>query len=303
MASIYRFTAVAALALAMGACTTKKTEPPAPSGPSELGTSLSVAATPDLLPQDGSSTSQVVVHAFDANGQPVRNLSLRIETAVGGVITDFGRLSSKDVATGSDGRAVVVYTAPAPVDNVDRNTKVQVLVTPVGGNSNGTQARFAEIRLVPTGVVGGETPVPDFTVSPAAPQQLETVTFDASDPTLNQTLTTYEWDFGDGSKGQGRVASHQYRDVDTYAVTLTVTDIAGLKGSRSKTVAVGTSGVPVASFVFSPASPGIGEQIVFNGSGSTAVAPRVILRRNTPRAAGNFANSANVFPSTSLPVT
>jgi len=52
MASIYRYTAVAALALSMGACTTKKTEPPAPSGPSELGTTLAIAATPDLLPQE-----------------------------------------------------------------------------------------------------------------------------------------------------------------------------------------------------------------------------------------------------------
>ena len=278
MASIYRFTAVAALALSMGACTTKKTEPPASSGPSELGTSLAIAATPDLLPQDGASTSQVVIRAFDQNGQPVRNLSLRVETAVGGVITDFGRLSTKDTSTGADGRAVVVYTAPASVDNVDRNTRVQILVTPVNGNANGTYARFAEIRLVPTGVVGGETAVPNFTVSPVAPQQLETVTFNASDPTLDQTLTKYAWDFGDGSKGEGRVVSHQYREINTYAVTLTVTDIAGLKGSRSKTVTVGTSGAPVASFVFSPTSPGIGEQIVFNGAASTAVAPRTIVK-------------------------
>jgi len=34
-----------------------------------------------------------------------------------------------------------------------------------------------------------------------------------------------------------------------------------------------------------------------------AVAPRTILRRNTPRAPGRFANWANVFPSTSLLVT
>ena len=141
------------------------------------------------------------------HGQPVRNLSLRIEMAVGGIITDFGRLSSKDASTGSDGRATVVYTAPAPVDNVDRNTRVQIMVTPVNGNYNGTFARFAEIRLVPTGVVGGETGVPDFRFSPEAPTQLQTVTFDASDPQLDQTLTKYEWDFGDGSKGQGRVSS------------------------------------------------------------------------------------------------
>jgi PKD repeat protein len=278
MASIYRYTAVAALALSMGACTTKKTEPPAPSGPSELGTTLAIAATPDLLPQDGSSTSQVVIRAFDPNGQPVRNLALRIEMAVGGIITDFGHLSSKDTATGSDGRAVVVYTAPAAVDNVDRNTRVQIMVTPVNGNYNGTFARFAEIRLVPTGVVGGETSVPDFKFAPEAPKQLETVTFDASDPQLDQVLTKYEWDFGDGSKGQGRVASHQYRDIDTFAVTLTVTDIAGLKGSRSKTVPVGTSGVPTASFVFSPSSPGIGEDIVFNGAGSSVAPPRTIVK-------------------------
>ena len=277
MASIFRFTAVAALAFSLGACTTKKTEPPAPSGPSELGTSLAIAATPDLLPQDGSSTSQIVIRAFDANGQPVRNLLLRVETAVGGIITDFGHLSAKDVSTGSDGRAVVVYTAPKPVDNIDRNTRVQILVTPVTGNSNGSQARFAEIRLVPTGIVGGETPVPDFTINPTAPKQLQTVMFDASDATLNQTLTKYEWDFGDGSKGQGRVGSHQYREIDTYTVTLTVTDIAGLKGSRSKSLSVGTSGVPTASFVFSPAAPGIGEEIVFNASASAAVAPRAIV--------------------------
>jgi PKD repeat protein len=277
MASIFRFTAAAVVALSLGGCTTKKTEPPAPSGPSELGTTLAIAATPDLLPQDGTSTSQVVIRAFDANGQPVRNLSLRVEMAVGGIITDFGKLSAKDVSTGSDGRAVVVYTAPQPVDNIDRNSRVQIMVTPVNGNYNGTYARFAEIRLVPTGVVGGETPVPDFVISPSAPMQLQTVTFNASDAILDQTLTKYDWDFGDGGKGQGRVASHQYREINSYTVTLTVTDIAGLKGSRSKTVSVGTSGAPAASFVFSPDAPGIGESIVFNASGSTAVAPRVIV--------------------------
>ena len=55
------------------------------------------------------------------------------------------------------------------------------------------------------------------------------MTFNASDPTLDQTLTKDQWDFGDGSKGQGRTASHQYRDIDSYTVTLTVTDVAGLK--------------------------------------------------------------------------
>ena len=143
MASISRFTALTALLLALGACTTSKTEPPAPSGPSELGTSLQISVSPDLLPQDGKSTSQVSVRALDANSQPVRNLGLRIEIAVGNVITDFGSLSSKDVSTGADGRAVVTYTAPAQVDSVDRDTRVQIVATPVGTNHTGTQGRYA----------------------------------------------------------------------------------------------------------------------------------------------------------------
>jgi PKD repeat protein len=42
-------------------------------------------------------------------------------------------------------------------------------------------------------------------------------------------------------------------------------------------VSVGSSGLPTASFVFSPASPGIGQEIAFNASASTALAPRTIV--------------------------
>ena len=278
MSSIVKFTAAASIAVVLGACTTKKTEPPAPSGPSEFGTSITLTASPDVLSQDGQSQSQITIVARDSNNQPIRNLALRADISVGGTVVDFGSLSQKNLATNNDGRAVVTYRAPGPVDNVDRLTMVTILVTPSSGDAAGTVARSVSIRLVPTGVVGGETPVPDFAVSPSAPSQLETVTFDASDDKLDATLIKYEWDFGDGSKGQGRVASHQFRDVGAYTVTLTVTDLAGLKGSRSKSVSVGSSGAPTANFVFSPASPGVGEEIAFNGSASTAVAPRAIVK-------------------------
>lgn len=277
MTFTFRFVAVAALALGVSACTTKKTEPPVSSGPSEFGTSVALAASPNLLPQDGVSQSQIVVTARDANSQPLANLALRAEIAVGGTITDFGRLSQKSLSTGSDGRATIVYTAPAPVDNIDRQTTVTILVTPLTGDARGDQARSIDIRLVPTGTVGGETDVPQINLSPSSPMQLQTVTFDASDPNLDANLVKYEWDFGDGSKGTGRVTSHQFRDAGNFSVTLTVTDIAGRKGSRTRNVAVGSSGLPTASFVFSPADPGVGQEIVFNGTASSAVAPRTIV--------------------------
>ena len=278
MASIVKFTAVATLAVAVAGCTTKKTEPPAPSGPSEFGTSITLSASPDILSQDGKSESQITIVARDSANQPIRNLGLRADIAIDGSVIDFGTLSQKNLSTGNDGRAVVTYRAPAPVDNVDRFTTVSILVTPSSGDATANVPRSVSIRLVPTGVVGGETPVPDFQFNPSAPNQLETVTFDAGDAALDGQLVKYEWDFGDGSKSQGRVASHQFRDPGTFTVTLTVTDVAGRKGSRSKNVPVGGSGMPTASFVFSPSAPGIGEEIVFNGSASAAVAPRVIVK-------------------------
>lgn len=278
MAVISRSKLMIAVALLAAACTTKKTEPPPEAGPSEFATSLALSASPDVLSQDGASTSVVTIVARNASGQPAANLSLRADISVNGSITDFGTLSAKNFATGSDGRASVTYKAPAPVDNVDRQTVVSILVTPLTGDARGDLPRVVDIRLVPVGTVGGGlADVPDFTVSPDSPSQLETVLFDASDPNLDAKLVAYNWTFGDGSSATGRSASHQYSKAGTYSVTLTVTDTGGNIGSRSKTLIVGASDNPVANFVFSPAQPGIGEEIVFNGSGSTATAPRRIV--------------------------
>jgi PKD repeat protein len=279
MRLLSRFSALVAAAALIGGCTTKKVEPPAPSGPSEFATSLSLSASPDVLTQDGRSTSEIMVFARDANGQPLRNLSLRADIMVNGTITDFGRLSMKNFATGSDGRGVTVYTAPQNVDSVDRGTKVTIAVTPVGSDARGDFARQVDIRLVPPGTVGGGlAAVPDFSISPEAPKQLETVTFNASDPALDAKLTSYVWDFGDGDTGSGRFTSHQYRDAGVYSVTLTVTDSTGQTGSLSKSVPVGVTDLPAADFVFSPAEPHAGDEVVFNGSASSATAPRFIAQ-------------------------
>jgi PKD repeat protein len=278
MASLSRFAGLVLVATAVSACTTKKVEPPAPSGPSELATSLSLSASPDTISQDGQSTSQIMVFARDANGQPIRNLALRADIMVNNVITDFGSLSIKNFATGNDGRAVTVYRAPKKVDSVDRGTRVTIAVTPLGGDARGDLARQVDIRLVPPGYVGGGlTDVPDFAISPEAPKQLETVTFDASDSNLDANLTSYEWDFGDGDSGSGRFTSHQYREAGAYSVTLTVTDLVGFSGSRSKSVLVEATELPKADFVFSPSEPSVGDEVVFNGSGSEATPPRFIV--------------------------
>jgi len=61
----------------------------------------------------------------------------------------------------------------------------------------------------------------------------------SSDP--DGTITSYAWNFGDGSFGSGVSPSHSYTAVGTYVVTLTVTDNLGASGSDSQTLVISES--------------------------------------------------------------
>src|SRR5437763_13930120 len=119
--------ALAALtgAIMLAACTVHKQETPALTGPSELSTAVVVTVSPDVLTQDGSSQSLIQITARDANGQPLRNAAMRVEIRADGAVTDFGRLSAKNVVTDASGRAAVTYTAPAAVPGVTTDAFVQ----------------------------------------------------------------------------------------------------------------------------------------------------------------------------------
>jgi len=95
----------------------------------------------------------------------------------------------------------------------------------------------------------GEPPGPAaaFTASPTSGGSPLSVWFDASTSTYDQEPLTYTWDFGDGSTGFGRLASHLYvtSAARTYTVTLTVTGPDGKVGTATATVSVtGAGGTP-----------------------------------------------------------
>jgi PKD repeat protein len=119
--------------------------------------------------------------------------------------------------------------------------------------------------------------VPDFLIAPSSPKQMEQVTFDASDPTLDARIAAYDWTFGDGSSASGRQVAHQFSEPGSFVVTLTITDNTGAHGSRPKTVQVGQTDLPAPDFTFSPTSPGIGEEVFFNGAISTVGEGRSIV--------------------------
>jgi len=266
-------TALAALALLAG-CTTHKQDTPSLTGPSALGTSLVVTVTPDVLNQDGSSQSLVQIQAYDNNGQPLRNKSLRVEIAVDGFITDFGKLSARSVVTDNNGRATATYTAPAAVLGITSTVNVNILVTPSETDFSNATTRSVTIHVVPTGTIGPPTSpfVPTFSPPSATVGNPATFTASFSGTSTNASVATFVWDFGDGDTAVGPTVTHTFGDPGTYLVTLGLVDTLGRTNSFSTTVTVGQGTVPQASFSFLPSSPAVGQRVTFDASTSTVEA-------------------------------
>lgn len=267
---------VLAAVFAIAGCTLDKQQAPPLAGPSTFALSLQISASPDILSQDGHSQSAIDIVARDANSQPVRGLTLKVDTAVGGSIVDFGSLSARTVSTNGDGRANLVYQAPAPPPlTAPDSTVVTLLVTPVGTNFDNTTSfgHTVSINLVRPGAPLG--PAGDlqalFLFSPTAPKEGDTVQFDAS--TSKGNIVSYSWDFGDGRTATGVHASHGYDLAGTYTITLTVRDDRGnvaTSDPKSGTISVGATSAPVADFSVSPTTPIAGTVVFFNASGSKA---------------------------------
>jgi PKD repeat protein len=85
-----------------------------------------------------------------------------------------------------------------------------------------------------------------------------TIVFDASCSTPT-TISSYQWDFGDRTTGQGRSIEHLFRPGGLYNVTLTVSD--GQRTDRTSRL-VNVLATPIACFITSPDPP----RILVNGS-------------------------------------
>ena len=90
-------------------------------------------------------------------------------------------------------------------------------------------------------VEANKPPVAAFTVS--APDSCtvvnDAVTFDASNSSDSDgNIVKYEWEFGDGTTGEGKVVTHAFSTPGTYTVKLMVTDNDGAPASIEKEVKV-----------------------------------------------------------------
>jgi PKD domain len=226
-------------------CTLKKQEAPPLTGPSELSTAITLTATPDTIPQDGAAQSVIVINARDAGNQPISNLSLHIDMVACNpscnLASDFGTFSTRNPTTGADGRASVVYTAPAwPETGFQPDIMVRIYASPVGSNFDNANYHYVSIRLIePTILYAPGTPYPQFTFSPSVPAVAQQVFFDASaSKDSDGTIVNYQWTYGDGDVEYGEVQQHDFPAAGTYYVTLTVTDNDGKKASTTRGITV-----------------------------------------------------------------
>jgi PKD repeat protein len=79
------------------------------------------------------------------------------------------------------------------------------------------------------------------------------------------TITSYIWNFGDGTTGTGTMIAHTYNNVGNYTVTLTVTDNDGKHNidTTSATITERPNTQPTADFSYSPFHPTIDDTIQF----------------------------------------
>ena len=134
----------------------------------------------------------------------------------------------------------------------------------------GGLTRTINVTLEPIAAVNSP-PVALFTYSPSAPGLGEWIQFDGTasvDP--DGAITSYSWNFGDGSTSYGATAWQRYTTPGTYAVTLIVTDDDGASDSISQTIQIGpTNQSPAAAFGFSPTNPAVNAWVQFDGSASS----------------------------------
>ncbi|MDE0227085.1 MAG: PKD domain-containing protein [Gammaproteobacteria bacterium] len=103
----------------------------------------------------------------------------------------------------------------------------------------------AAVLLQGCGGLGGSGPPPNrpptasFTATPASGPPPLAVTLDASaSRDSDGAISTYAWEFGDGSTDTGRTVDYTYEDSGAFEVSLTVTDDDGAQASATNEIVV-----------------------------------------------------------------
>lgn len=159
----------------------------------------------------------------------------------------------------------------------------------------------------------GASPTASFTVSPSpgTVDQDTVVDASASRAAPGETITRYDWDFGETGQrfqcpgdsrcgDQNRVFTYRYSRSGSFTINLTVTDSSGEVATTIQSLTVNSVSPPTASFTASPTTIGTGVPVFFDAAASTVSGGRTIVSY-----AWNFGDGSAVVttptPNTSHP--
>ncbi|HEV8583002.1 MAG TPA: PKD domain-containing protein [Thermoanaerobaculia bacterium] len=230
---------------------------------------------------DNDHTSPVTSHTFTLAGDVYPCLRVRRGASEqnvlvhGRIIVETGApppTPSIAVSGPSSGQINQAYTFTASASNCSANSSGWTWTIGGGGSGSSTTSSIAvtwtttgsktvsatnsgcgtaqgnkNVNITDPGNPGPGDPgtlAANFTFAPAAPGIGQTVTFDGSSSTGSPG--TYAWDFGDGSVGEGKIATHSYAAGGSYTVRLTVATSGCLSAAcfRDTTKTVVVSGPP-----------------------------------------------------------
>jgi PKD repeat protein len=147
-----------------------------------------------------------------------------------GSSTSFGTIATNGYSWNFGDGSPVVTTAAAPhAFSLAGTYSVTLTVT---DSNHFVDTKSASVTVTST------RPTAAFAVTTAHPAKGVPVQFNATSSTDPAGITSYSWNFGDGSTGSGATPSHVYSAPGTYAVSLTVTGRSGLTGSVTHNLSV-----------------------------------------------------------------
>ena len=111
-------------------------------------------------------------------------------------------------------------------------------------------------------IVSNVPPVANFSYSPLDPSTADTVSFTDLSSDSDGSITSWFWDFNDGSTSTLQDPTHQFLDDGNYTVCLTVTDDDSDTNMFCTIIQV-SNAAPVADFSYVPAIPTTNDTIVF----------------------------------------
>lgn len=178
-------------------------------------------------PSDGATVSSTITIEADASDDVgVMQVDFYIDGALLATDTEAPYSCSWDSGMVADGSHTITAKATDTIEQTTTSAAITVTV------DNINDPPVADAGSDQSALVG------------------ETVTFDGSssdDP--DGTITSYEWDFDDGTTGSGITTTHDYLIVGTYTVILTVTDNDGLTDTDEVIITVTEAGAETSMHV------------------------------------------------------